>query len=389
MRDLGFWGNGSVTLGPGVVIRGGVGRIGQHRGIGGSGQVINQGTISADVAGKTINIEPTNQTANSFTNSGGTLEAKNGGTLAIVRLAGNLGNASLTGTGSSLSLDGTGWTNNATLAIPTGTTATLNGTWTNAGTLALNGGTLNLGGTFTTAGLGAVTRTGGTTNLRGTLDNAAAAITLGTTLGPWNMDGGTISGGTVNLADGQSLNILSDNGNRLIGGVTLNGDLNLTQTSALVRVSGGLTLNGTAHLTGGDVQVLFEGPNTVNAGTFVFDGTSSSVRDLGFWGNGSVTFAPGVVIRGGVGRIGQHRGIGGTGFVTNQGRISADVSGKVLEITPTNQAANNFTNAAGGVAEATNGGTLNISRLQPNVGTVLRRGVQHGHPPRRLRSGIR
>ena len=100
------------------------------------------------------------------------------------------------------------------------------------------------------------------------------------------MDGGTVNGGTLTFTDGQGFNFASNNSNRLIGGVTVNGDLNLTQTSAMVRVSGGLTLNGTAHLTGGDAQVLFEGANTVNAGTFVFDGTSPSVRELGFGGTG-------------------------------------------------------------------------------------------------------
>ena len=59
-----------MTFGPAVVIRGGVGRIGQHRGIGGTGQVINQGAITANLPGKTLSIQPTNQAANSFSNQG-------------------------------------------------------------------------------------------------------------------------------------------------------------------------------------------------------------------------------------------------------------------------------------------------------------------------------
>ncbi len=37
--------------------------------------------------------------------------------------------------------------------------------WSNTGTIAVDEGTFNLGGTFTTAGLGAMTRNGGTVNL--------------------------------------------------------------------------------------------------------------------------------------------------------------------------------------------------------------------------------
>ena len=200
----------------------------------------------------------------------------------------------------------------------------------------------------------------------GTLNLAGGAIQVNNT---FLINGGTLQNAVVNAGTGgQGITVGTAGNSRLIAS-TVNSDINFDQTSAQLRVSGGLTLNGTAHLSAGDAQFLFEGGNIVSAGTFVFDGTSASVRDLGFWGNASVTFAPGVVIRGGVGRIGQHRGIGGSGQVINQGTISADVAGKTISIEPTNQTANTFTNS-GGTLEAKNGGTLTVLKLAGNLGNA-------------------
>ena len=68
----------TLTLGSNILIHGENGTIGQEDYIGGAATLINNGTISADVAGGTINLVPNNGTTNN-----GTLEAKNGGTLAV------------------------------------------------------------------------------------------------------------------------------------------------------------------------------------------------------------------------------------------------------------------------------------------------------------------
>jgi len=62
----------------------------------------------------------------------------------------------------------------------------LAGSWSNTGTIRVSGGTLNLGGTFTTAGIGTIDRTGGTVNLTGTLTNTGGTLKLNAATGSWN-----------------------------------------------------------------------------------------------------------------------------------------------------------------------------------------------------------
>jgi len=71
-------GNSTLTLGPNAVVRGKNGIIGQPIFTGGTNKLINQGLISADVAGGTLTIKPT-----VFENTG-TVEQKNGGKIVII-----------------------------------------------------------------------------------------------------------------------------------------------------------------------------------------------------------------------------------------------------------------------------------------------------------------
>src|SRR4029078_1479579 len=112
---------------------------------------------------------------------------------------------------------------------------------------------VNLGGTFTTAGLGTFTRTGagGTVNLTGQLEHTGAVLHLGAGPTPvsWNLAGGTIAGGTVSAAVGSALVLTQSSG---LAGVTLDGTGPGTPPSPLdmqtpfnaVTVAGGLTLKG-------------------------------------------------------------------------------------------------------------------------------------------------
>ncbi len=81
-------------------------------------------------------------------------------------------------------------------------------TWTNEGTIRIGRGDLHLGGSFTTADLGAITNTGegGWLQISGDLDNTGDAITLSNDTGPWRLDfGGSIIGGRIGATDGQRL----------------------------------------------------------------------------------------------------------------------------------------------------------------------------------------
>ncbi|MEO8428278.1 MAG: Ig-like domain-containing protein, partial [Verrucomicrobiota bacterium] len=150
--------SGTLTIGPGLTIRGGSGRIGGSSL--GASSIINQGTIAADVAGQALTFF-----GDAFTNQG-TVEVKNGAEL------------------------------------------TLGGSWTNIGVLRVNEGTLNLGGTFTTAGVGKFERTGGKVNIVGVLDNTGATLSLDAGTGSWMLvAGGTIRGGNVTTSGGAALQI--------------------------------------------------------------------------------------------------------------------------------------------------------------------------------------
>ena len=65
---------------------------------------------------------------------------------------------------------------------------------------------MNLGGSFTRAGLGTFNRTGGAVNLTGTLDNTGATLALNNATGSWTLLGGALAGGTLEhgwTADGE------------------------------------------------------------------------------------------------------------------------------------------------------------------------------------------
>ena len=98
---------------------------------------------------------------------------------------------------------------------------------------------MNLGGIFTKAGLGTFNRTGGTVNLTGTLDNT------GTTLGADDHDRFLESVGRhpqkrhAHGSGGAALVFTASGGT--LDGVTVNGDLDLTQISgAFAFVQNGL-----------------------------------------------------------------------------------------------------------------------------------------------------
>ena len=126
-----------------------------------------------------------------------------------------------------------------------------NSAWLNLGTIASNASTVALGGTFTFAALYTYNRTAGAVDLTGTLNNKGTTLLLNSTTGSWNLQQGTVQGGTIEAP-----------GFALMGGIgTLNGvvldagggntsPLDTSSNDSATFVSGGLTLSGVTIFLG-------------------------------------------------------------------------------------------------------------------------------------------
>jgi len=202
VRDSGT----TLTIGPGITIRGMNGSVGYNPLLSGSHNdvaVIDHGTVSPDIAGGTIILHADN----GFT-AAGPLQASNGATLAL-QSTWSIGTTASIGVGSTLELQDTGTT---------------------------------VGDTQITADAGS------NVNIRGSLINTSSTLNL-TGGGTFNLIGGVIKGGT--LASGSTLSC-SDPGNPYgtltggtLDGVTLEGNLNLTTLlPSHVTILNGLTLQG-------------------------------------------------------------------------------------------------------------------------------------------------
>ena len=315
LRQILVAGNGSVlTLDQDVAVLGG---NGQFTSVFGSSELVNQGLIAADLSGETLTI--------------GTTTFSNEGTI------------SATG-GARLSITATNWDNGdgrIELAVDS---------------------FLVLGGSFSTTGLGTLDRDldgngspDGTVTFTGSLDNTSATLVFDAATGSWDVIGGEIVGGVLQLADGQGPNFLN-NVTNLLDGVRLDGVLTLSATSAFMGVTNGLeeTPSGAeVVLSGGLARVQFGGTQTVSGVDFVFDATPGvAVRQILVAGNGSVvTLDPNVTVSGG---NGQFLSVSGGQGLINEGLIAADRSGEALTIGTTS-----FSNV--GTVSATGASTLSIT----------------------------
>lgn len=239
--------NGTLTIGSGITVHGGGNISGDC-----ANPLVNQGTISADLSNQTL-------TVSCFANQS-RLSALNGGTLY---LAGN---------------------------------------WSNSGVISNDASFLNLGGNFTTAGLGTLKNIGGTNFLNGTLVNTNTTFTLTATTGSLLLNGGTIQGGTVAASGGAQLLILGNGGySGTLNGVTLNANLTVPDYAYLYVVNN-LTNNAviTVASDGSYSQIYFLGTETVSgSGQFLLAGTNPNANHLRADNGGTITFGSGITIHGG------------------------------------------------------------------------------------------
>ena len=187
------------------------------------------------------------------------------------------------------------------------------------------------------------------------LNGGAVLVTADTSFinaGTLMLNGGTLRGGTLNV-NGGTLRF-SNNGNNILDGVTVNGAMQLSASSAFARLLNGTSFSE-ADLTGVNSRLIVEGttgtPSSTLSNALVNMNGSGAIfglsRDI------TLTLDSSTTIRG-MGSISSDVQFSGLGTLINQGLISSDVAGQTLTINP-----DVFTNE--GTLQATNGATLTIS----------------------------
>ncbi len=205
------------------------------------------------------------------------------------------------------------------------------------------------------------------------LDLSGGSLSIGTmaTLNAsLTLDGGTVSGGPINLSNGATL-VGTDNGGTL-SGVTLDGTLDLATNSSHVTITNGLTLDGTIDLgnasgsTAG--QLNFVGAQALGGtGSIVFGGSGGNAINTAANGDsGTLTIGSGITIDGKHGTIGYNNSGNETPLV-NQGTIDNDVSGGGFNVYGAN-----WTNS--GTLQASNGGYLGLNIAGTNSGSIIASG---------------
>ena len=111
--------------------------------------------------------------------------------------------------------------NSGTLEAKNGGLLALAGSWSNAGVITVNNGTLYLGGTFATADIGTINRTGGSVLVNGLLDASGGPLNLNAATGCTSC--ARSKTGTINTAGGAA--IVPDAGT--LDHVTVNGNIEL------------------------------------------------------------------------------------------------------------------------------------------------------------------
>jgi hypothetical protein len=266
---------GTITLGSEVTIRGGNGRIVSS--VAGT-NLVNEGTISCDVSGRSIEIGSYGPPV-SLSNSG-TIEAVAGASVRIL----------------------CPWSNSGTINVLSGTLA-LGTQLSNTGSVSVAAGVLELFGTSTPVAFesmlgGFNLGVGVSIEVAGSIENADSTWLLSRRL---TLDGGTIRGGQVEIVGAGALSV-GANQNNLLENVSWKGNLSLDANGAQLRIKN-VALDGIAILSGDASRLIFEGEQLFQSGVIEFANT-----DGGCWpyivGYGTLTLGPGATVRGGNGGFG-------------------------------------------------------------------------------------
>ena len=390
-------GTNTLTVGPNVTIRGQNGTIGGQNFEGGANALVNNGTISADVAGGTITI------VNAPVTNAGILQAQNGGTLVL--------NSNVSSSGAGQLLAGNGsvvYQNGVTLAGQINTagsgviqatnsgnnflnTATLNGaldlasatsiervtgglTLQNAATISVNNNSvLAIEGSQTLGGTGNILfgATGSGNRLNIESPSGTGTLTVGPnvtihgangTIGGQNFEGGAnalVNNGTINADGGGTIAVVNapvtNNGTLRAQTGTLTLNTPLTGTGTLrVDAAGVVNLAANAPATQGTLAIGAAGA-TLNNGaqniTLTTDYTNASA------GTGN--------------SFDRHAGVTGTGQILAGGNVAQAITGAGV----TNGTTTNATLTIGNVRVGANDYTYNITNTG-TTGPALRGAIQ-------------
>lgn len=244
----------TITLGPALLVQqsGALAAILANGstpvpGMGAADTLINQGCISGAIAGGTLSL-------------GGVGNIINAGTITMAA-------------GETLAVSANGFANTGLLAISGGACAVLGGTarpglalpsWSNTGSIQLNAGTLVLGGSCNTAGLGRIAADQqSSVVISGVLNNSFSTLSLGAGASlPACTLLGTIAGGSI--ADPSGLLRAAPGARAVLDGVTYLGTLSLDQQYAALRIRNGITAPAIA-ITGAGAAMIFAASQVIDA----------------------------------------------------------------------------------------------------------------------------
>nr|WP_200589600.1 filamentous hemagglutinin N-terminal domain-containing protein [Noviherbaspirillum pedocola] len=213
-----------------------------------------------------------------------------GGTLQLDGVWSNPAGRTI-GIGSGATLNAYGnWTNAGTIAGAAGSTLNMGGNqyysynnWSNTGTISARGATLNLGGNFTSAGIGNLDLdTASKVQVTGTWDNTATTLTTPYDIsapghtGSFALYGGTIRGGVLSSSAGAP--VQSTYGT--LDDVILQTNLSLTNGN-YTYVTNRLTLDNAAIVVNGGGYLYFNGATPVLTTTLdrgIGSGTGSLIN---------------------------------------------------------------------------------------------------------------
>ena len=232
--------------------------------------------------------------------------------------------------------------------------------FSNAGTLSanVNGQTLQIltpanNGSFSNQAL-IEARNGGTLQLSGNIGQTASGSVQAQNGSTVQINGVTVSGGTLNSSGTGSIRA-TNTSNNLLSNVTLAGVVDMATAASQLRIANGLTFSGGTVNVGSSTLYLDNRDNLGLAANQAITGTGSVTLAGGFIrmeanNPAQTTFASGVTISG-WGGIGQAAIQAGQYGVVNNGTISANTASQTLALLP-------FSNGSGSL---TGTGTLQVA----------------------------